>query len=55
MEILTGIKAGKKLHKGYEPGTVFALVAKKIHELYVKSKPARPANQPPTIKKKKKK
>jgi ATP-dependent Lon protease len=55
MEILTGIKAGKKLHKGYEPGTVSALVAKKIHELYVKSKPARPANHPPTIKKKKKK
>ena len=38
MEILTGIKSGKKLRRGYEPGTVFALVAKRINELYRKSK-----------------
>ena len=44
MEILTGVRAGKKLHKGYEPGTVFALVAKRITELYRKSKQIKPNN-----------
>ena len=42
MEILTGVRAGKKLHKGYEPGTIFALVAKRITELYRKSKQIKP-------------
>jgi ATP-dependent Lon protease len=44
MEILTGVRAGKKLHKGYEPGTIFALVAKRITELYRKSKQIKPNN-----------
>jgi lon-related putative ATP-dependent protease len=44
IEILTGIKAGKKLHRGYEAGTVFALVAKRITELYRKSKQMKPSN-----------
>ena len=44
IEILTGIRAGKKLHRGYEPRTVFALVAKRITELYRKSKQIKPNN-----------
>jgi predicted ATP-dependent protease len=38
IEILTGVSAGKKQHKLYEAGTVYALVAKRINELYHKSK-----------------
>jgi len=44
MEILTGIKAGKKLHKGYEAGTVFSLVAKRIIDLYKRSKQVKSNN-----------
>jgi lon-related putative ATP-dependent protease len=44
IEILTGIKAGKKLHRGYEAGTVFALVVKRITELYRKSKQVKSNN-----------
>lgn len=53
MEILTGIKAGKKNKKGYETGTVFALVAKKIHELHTKSKAHKTQNSQTIAKKKK--
>ncbi len=39
IEILTGIKAGKRIVNGdYEPNTVFDLVEKKIKDLYAKSK-----------------
>jgi predicted ATP-dependent protease len=41
IEILTGVKAGKKIKKGYEPGSVFHLVEKKIKELYAKSRVVR--------------
>jgi ATP-dependent Lon protease len=44
IEILTGVPAGKKLKNGYEPGSVFDLVEKKIKDLYAKSKAVRPAN-----------
>ena len=44
IEILTGVKTGKKLHRGYEPGTIFALVAKRITELYSRSKQMKPNN-----------
>jgi ATP-dependent Lon protease len=42
IEILTGVKTGKKLHRGYEPGTIFDLVAKRITELYRKTKQIKP-------------
>ena len=54
IELLTGTKAGKKTAKGYEPGSVFELVEKKIKDLYAKSKAARPGNETPTKTKKKK-
>ncbi|MBP9119660.1 MAG: AAA family ATPase, partial [Ignavibacterium sp.] len=38
IEILTGSKAGNKTEKGYEAGTVFDKVEKKIQELYSKSR-----------------
>lgn len=38
IEILTGVKAGKKLDGGYQPGTVFYLVEEKIKELYAKAR-----------------
>lgn len=41
IEILTDVKAGKKTDKGYEEGTVFYLVEKKIRELFEKSRAVR--------------
>jgi lon-related putative ATP-dependent protease len=38
IEILTGVKAGQKSAKGYEPKTVFYLVECKIKDLYAKSR-----------------
>ena len=55
MEILTGIKSGAKLRRGYEQGTIFALVSKKIGELHRKSKPQKPNNSQSATKTKKKK
>ena len=52
IEILTGVKAGKKLKQGYQPGSVFALVEKKIEDLYTKSK-SNKSNDSKTIDKKK--
>lgn len=54
IELLTGRAAGKKTPKGYEPGTVFALVEKKIKDLYAKSKAVKPANENQINKKHKK-
>lgn len=45
IELLTGVKAGKKTEKGYEPGTVFDLVEKKIKDLYAKSKAVKSTNE----------
>ena len=53
IEILTGVKAGTKTKKGYEPNTVFDLVEKKIKELYAKSRAMR-GNNIKNIPKKKK-
>ena len=53
IEILTGVKAGQKTKKGYEPNSVFHLVEKKIKELYAKSRAVR-ANSSKNISKKKK-
>ena len=57
IEILTGVKAGKRNVKGiYEQNSVFDLVEKKIKELYAKSKASKPNNEKQTtIKKKKRK
>ncbi len=57
IEILTGVKSGKRNNKGdYEENSVFDLVEKKIKELYAKSKAVRPNNNnTTTIKKKKRK
>ena len=44
IEILTGVKAGNKSVKGYEEGTVFYLVEKKIRELFEKSRAVRTKN-----------
>src|SRR5690606_38466224 len=44
IEILTDVKAGKKTDKGYEEGTVFYLVEKKIRELFEKSRAVRTKN-----------
>jgi ATP-dependent Lon protease len=38
IEILTGVKAGKKTLKGYEKNSVFALVEQKLIEMYKKSR-----------------
>ena len=57
IEILTGVKAGKRNAKGeYEENSVFNLVQRKIKELYAKSKAVKPNNvNNTTIKKKKRK
>jgi ATP-dependent Lon protease len=44
IEILTGVKAGRKTAKGYEVGSVFYLVEKRIKELYEKSRQIRTQN-----------
>lgn len=54
IEILTGVKAGKKSTKGYEPKTVFYLVECKIKELYAKSRQYKSNNQDEQKKKNKK-
>ena len=53
IEILTGVKAGIKTKKGYEPDSVFYLVEKKIKELYAKSRAMRGSNIKNISKKKK--
>lgn len=45
IEILTGVKAGEKSEKGYEPKTVFYRVECKIKELYAKSRAFKANNQ----------
>lgn len=54
IEILTGVKAGKKTAKGYEVGSVFYLVEKRIKELYEKSRQIRTQNNNQQKKKTKK-
>ncbi|MEP0859953.1 MAG: AAA family ATPase [Ignavibacterium sp.] len=54
IEILTGVKAGKKTAKGYEAGSVFYLVEKRIKELYEKSRQIRTQNNNQQKKKSKK-
>lgn len=54
IEILTGIRAGKKTARGYEKGSVFYLVEKRIKELYEKSRQIRTQNHTQQKKKSKK-
>ena len=54
MEILTGVKAGKKTAKGYEKNTVSDLVEQKLKEMYKKSRAIKNENSRPASKKKRK-
>jgi predicted ATP-dependent protease len=54
IEILTGVKAGKKTPKGYEKNSVFDLVEKKLKEMYKKSRAIRNQNNKSTGKKRRK-
>ncbi len=55
IELVTGVRAGRKTAKGYPAGTVFDLVEKKIKYLYARSKAIRPNEENKSgIKKKKK-
>jgi lon-related putative ATP-dependent protease len=45
IELLTGVKAGKKTAKGYPAGTVFDLVEKKIKYLYSRSRSLKPGEE----------
>ncbi len=55
VEILTGVKAGIKTAKGYQAGSVFDLVEKKIRDLYTKSRALRTSGQVESKSKKKSK
>jgi len=51
IEILTGVKAGKKTAKGYEKNSVFDLVEKKLKEMYKKSRSIKDEETKPKTKK----
>jgi ATP-dependent Lon protease len=53
IELLTGVKAGVKIKKGYEPNSVFYLVEKKIKDLYSKSRALKQGNKSLISKKRK--
>ena len=52
IEILTGVKAGVKTKNGYEEGTVFDKVEKKIREMFEKSRSIKGKNDEADIPKK---
>jgi predicted ATP-dependent protease len=54
IEILTGVKAGKKTPKGYEKNSVFDLVEQKLKEMYKKSRAMKNENSKPVSKKRRK-
>ena len=54
IEILTGVKAGKKTPKGYEKNSVFDLVEQKLKEMYKKSRAIKDDNSKSTRKKRRK-
>ncbi len=54
IEILTGVKAGKKTPKGYEKNSVFSLVEQKLKEMYKKSRAIKNENSKPASKKRRK-
>ncbi len=55
IEIITGVRAGKKTAKGYAAGTVFDLVEKKIKYLYARSRALRPNGENKQTSRRKKK
>jgi lon-related putative ATP-dependent protease len=55
IELVTGVRAGRKTTKGYPAGTVFDLVENKIKYLYARSKAIRPNEENKSGTKKKKK
>jgi predicted ATP-dependent protease len=55
IEILTDVKAGKKITKGYEKNSVFDLVEQKLKEMYKKSRAIKDENSKPSRKKRRKK
>ncbi|MCK7523702.1 MAG: hypothetical protein MZV64_41785 [Ignavibacteriales bacterium] len=54
IEILTGVKAGKKTPKGYEKNSVFDLVEQKLKEMYKKSRAIKNEYSTPTREKRRK-
>ena len=54
IEILTGVKAGKKTTKGYEKNSVFDLVEQKLKEMYKKSRAIKDDSVKTTRKKRRK-
>jgi predicted ATP-dependent protease len=54
IEILTGVKAGKKTPKGYEKNSVFDLVEQKLKEMYKKSRAIKNEYSTPTRRKRRK-
>ena len=54
VEILTGVKAGKKTAKGYEKNSVFDLVEQKLKEMYKKSRAIKDENSKSVRKKRRK-
>jgi predicted ATP-dependent protease len=54
IEILTGVKAGKKTPKGYEKNSVFFLVEQKLKEMYKKSRTIKNENSKLASKKRRK-
>jgi lon-related putative ATP-dependent protease len=55
IELLTGVRAGKKTGKGYPAGTVFDLVEKKIKYLYARSRSLKPGEEKKPAARRKKK
>ncbi|RLC51111.1 MAG: peptidase, partial [Candidatus Cloacimonadota bacterium] len=47
IEILTGVKAGKKTKEGYEKDTVFDLVERKLKDMYAKSRAIKEEDEKP--------
>ncbi len=55
IEILTGVKAGKKMKEGYEKDTVFDLVERKLKDMYAKSRAIKEEDAKPKKKSNKRK
>jgi predicted ATP-dependent protease len=47
IEILTGVKAGKKTKSGYQKDTVFDLVERKLKDMYAKSRVIKEEDEKP--------
>jgi predicted ATP-dependent protease len=54
IEILTGVKAGRKTSRGYEKNSVFYLVEQKLKEMYKRSRAIKNENSKSVGKKRRK-